>query len=140
MSNQVIRKRRSTTSGLSSLVALPGEIWIDLTKPTVVVHDGTTPGGWPLAHEIHSHANATTMTSGFMSTADKTKLDSLSLNGGIQIVMSNTVPLPSENTANFNTDFSVTDNPGSTRLDFGISQAFRDEMTGDMVALIVALG
>jgi hypothetical protein len=140
MSNLVIRKRRATTSSLSSLVATSGEIWIDLTKHTVVVHDGSTPGGVPLAHEVHSHANATTMTAGFMSIDDKSKLDALSVTGGIQIVLSNTVPLAPRNTANFNSDFVVVDNSGASRTDFGISTAFRSEMIGDMVALIVALG
>ena len=140
MSNQVIRKRRSTTSGLSSLVATAGEIWIDLTKSTVVVHDGSTPGGVPLAHEIHSHANATTMTAGFMSTDDKSKLDSLSLTGGIQIVLANTIPVTPRNTMNFSTDLTVVDNSGASRTDVSISSTFRNEMIGDMVALIVALG
>jgi Major tropism determinant N-terminal domain len=140
MSNQVIRKRRSTTSGLSSLVGTLGEIWIDVTKPTVVVHDGSTAGGIPLAHEVHTHANATTLTSGFMSTDDKTKLDALSVTGGIQSILSNTTPVTPRNIMNFNTDFLVVDNSGASRTDVSISTAFRSEMIGDMVALIVALG
>ena len=140
MSNLVIKKRRATTTGLSTLVALPGEIWIDITKPTVVVHDGSTVGGIPLAHEVHTHAAATELTPGFMSTTDKTKLDNLSINGGIQNILSNTVPVPSENTANFSTDFTVVDNPGASRTEFSISQAFRSEINSDVVAVIVALG
>lgn len=139
MSNIVIRKRRNTTTQLSSLTFTKGEISIDITKPTLVVHDGTTAGGIPLAKEVHTHANATTLTAGFMSTTDKTKLDALSLAGGIQTVLSNTTPLPAQNTANFNTDFHVVDNPGASRTDFAISQQFRDEINNDTVALITAL-
>ena len=140
MSNLVIRKRRGTTSGLSTLVALPGEIFIDLTKPTVVVHDGTTAGGWPLAHEVHGHAVATTLTPGFMSADDKTKLNALQVGGGVQNILTNTTPVSPENTLNFNTDFTVVDNPGASRTDVGISSAFRDEIDGDIIALVVALG
>jgi hypothetical protein len=125
---------------MSALVGTPGEVFIDLTKVTVVVHDGTTPGGVPLAHEVHSHANATTMTAGFMSIDDKNKLDALSVTGGIQIVLSDTTPVTPRNTMNFNTDFTVVDNSGASRTDVSISTAFRNEMVGDMVALIVALG
>ena len=140
MSNLVIRKNRSTTTGISTLVMLPGELWLDTTKPTVVIGDGSTVGGIPLAHEVHTHAAATELTPGFMSTTDKTKLDNLSINGGIQNILSNTVPVPSENTANFSTDFTVVDNPGASRTEFSISQAFRSEINSDVVALIVALG
>lgn len=140
MSNLVIKKRRGITTDMSTLVALPGEIFIDITKTTLVVHDGSTAGGVPLAHEIHDHAAATEMTAGFMSADDKTKLDTLSLTGGIQNVLANTVPVTSRNTANFSTDFSVADNSGASRTEFAISQAFRDEVTSNAVALIVALG
>jgi hypothetical protein len=139
MSNLVVRKRRYTTTQLSSLVLELGDIVTDIVANTVVVGDGVTAGGVPLALKVHTHPNATTGTAGFMSTTDKTKLDALSLSGGIQNVLSNTTPLPSENTANFSTDFTVVDNPGASRTDFSISQAFRDELTSDAVALIAAL-
>jgi len=140
MSNIVLRKRRNTTTELSTLTLLLGELVIDVTKPTIVVGDGSTPGGIPLAKEVHSHASATTGTAGFMSTADKTKLDALSLAGGIQNILSDTVPVTARTTANFNTDFTVVDNSGATRTDFSISQAFRDEINNNAVALLVALG
>ena len=139
MSNITIRKRRGTTLEMAGLVAQPGEVFIDLTKPTLVVHDGTTLGGIPLAKENHSHANATTLTAGFMSTDDKSKLDTLSLGGGIQNVLNNTVPVTARNTANFSTDFAVTDNSTATRTEFAISQSFRDEVNSNAIALIIAL-
>lgn len=140
MSNLVVRKRRSTTTNLSALVLSLGDIVADITKPTIVIGDGTTAGGVPLAKENHTHPNVTTMTSGFMSTSDKTKLDALSLAGGIQNVLENTVPVTSRTTANFNTDFTVVDNSGATRTDFAISQTFRDEINSNTVALMIALG
>jgi len=140
MSNVVVRKRRGTTSNMASLVADAGEIFIDITKNTLVVHDGTTPGGISLAKEVHSHAIATTGTSGFMSAEDKEKLDALSISAGIQNILSDTVVVEQRNTINFNTDFTVEDNSGSQRIDISISDAFREEMNSDMVSLVVALG
>jgi hypothetical protein len=139
MSNIATRKRRGTTTELSSLTLLAGETAIDLTKPTLVVGDGTTVGGVPLAKETHVHANATSGTAGFMSSVDKTKLDALSAAGGVQTIELNTTPLPAETTINFNSDFSVTDNPGAFRTDFAISQAFKDGINSNTVAFILAL-
>jgi hypothetical protein len=139
MSNIVIRKRRGTTVELSALTPLVGELVIDVTKPTVVVGDGTTLGGIPLAKESHSHASATSMTAGFMSSSDKTKLDALSLAGGIQNILANTVAVTARTTANFNSDFTVIDNNGASRTDFAISSTFRNEITSDIIALVLAL-
>ena len=50
MSTQ-IQRRRGTTSEHSSFTGAAGEITIDSTKNTVVVHDGSTQGGFPLAKE-----------------------------------------------------------------------------------------
>jgi len=50
MSTQ-IQRRRGTTSEHSTFTGAAGEITIDSTKNTVVVHDGSTQGGTPLAKE-----------------------------------------------------------------------------------------
>lgn len=46
-----VRRRRGTTAQHATFTGLEGEISIDTTKDTVVVHDGTTAGGHPLAKE-----------------------------------------------------------------------------------------
>ena len=46
-----IKRRRGTTTQHSSFTGAEGELTIDTTKDTVVVHDGTTSGGHPLAKE-----------------------------------------------------------------------------------------
>jgi len=51
-----IQRRRGTTSQHSSFTGLVGEITIDTTKNTVVVHDGSTAGGHPLATESQVNA------------------------------------------------------------------------------------
>jgi hypothetical protein len=44
-----IQRRRGTTSQHSTFTGLAGEITIDTDKNTVVVHDGSQAGGYPLA-------------------------------------------------------------------------------------------
>jgi len=46
-----IQRRRGTTTQHSTFIGLDGEITVDTTKKTLVVHDGTTTGGTPLAKE-----------------------------------------------------------------------------------------
>jgi hypothetical protein len=41
--------RRGTTAEHSTFTGLVGEVTIDTTKDTIVVHDGSTVGGIPLA-------------------------------------------------------------------------------------------
>ena len=50
MSTQ-IQRRRGTTSDHSTFTGAGGEITVDTTKNTIVVHDGSTQGGFPLAKE-----------------------------------------------------------------------------------------
>jgi hypothetical protein len=50
--------RRGTTAQHSTFTGLVGEITVDTTKDTIVVHDGVLAGGYPLAKasEISSGA------------------------------------------------------------------------------------
>lgn len=41
--------RRGTTAQHSTFTGLVGEITVDTDKDTIVVHDGSTAGGYPLA-------------------------------------------------------------------------------------------
>ena len=48
---KTLQHRRGTTTELASVTGAVGEIFMDTTKKTLVVMDGTTPGGTPLALE-----------------------------------------------------------------------------------------
>lgn len=48
---KTLQHRRNTTAGLSGVTGSVGEIFIDTTKNTVVVMDGSTAGGYPLELE-----------------------------------------------------------------------------------------
>ena len=139
MSNVALRRRQGTTTDISAHTHPAGTVEIDVSKPTLVVHNGTDAGGVPLAKEIHTHVNATGGSAGFMSAADKTKLDLLSAEGGYSTIQNLGVSVAQESTLNFDGNFVVADNPGTNATDVSISQAFRDSQNAMTVALILAL-
>ena len=49
MAAYAIQFRRGTTAQHSSFTGLLGEVTVDTDKNTLVVHDGSTTGGYPLA-------------------------------------------------------------------------------------------
>ena len=53
-----VQNRRGTTAEHAAFTGLEGELTIDTTKDTAVIHDGTLAGGYPLAKE--NLANVTT--------------------------------------------------------------------------------
>jgi hypothetical protein len=60
------QRRRGTTSAHSSFTGLVGELTVDTDKKTVVVHDGSVAGGYPLSREkygIHTTPFETVTTS-----------------------------------------------------------------------------
>jgi hypothetical protein len=57
-----LQLRRGTTSQHSSFTGANGEVTVDTTKKTAVVHDGTTAGGTPLATETQVNARVRTDT------------------------------------------------------------------------------
>tara|TARA_X000000368_G_scaffold408685_1_gene389631 strand:+ start:16108 stop:18009 length:1902 start_codon:yes stop_codon:yes gene_type:complete len=59
---KLLKLRRGTTSQHSSFTGAEGEVTVDTTKDTLVVHDGSTAGGTPLAKEAGTVAEATNVT------------------------------------------------------------------------------
>ena len=49
----ILQLRRGTTVQHSTFTGAVGEVTVDTTKDTVVVHDGSTAGGIPLATEAY---------------------------------------------------------------------------------------
>ena len=70
MGQIAVRKRIGSTTDLSGIVGNNGDIGVDITKSTVVVFDGSTPGGNPLAPANTVWPNATSTTPGYMSASD----------------------------------------------------------------------
>lgn len=59
-----IQMRRGTTAEHATFTGAVGEITVDTIKKTVVVHDGATAGGTPLAKEVHGHGPTDTIDGG----------------------------------------------------------------------------
>lgn len=53
-SSFAIQLRRGTTSQHSTFTGLLGEVTVDTDKKVIVVHDGSTAGGIPLAKESNA--------------------------------------------------------------------------------------
>ena len=57
-----VQLRRGTTAEHATFTGVVGEITVDTTKDTVVVHDGTLAGGYPLVKENSLGATTTNQT------------------------------------------------------------------------------
>ena len=58
-----VQLRRGTTTQHSTFTGAVGEVTVDTTKDTVVVHDGTTVGGHPLVKESEKGVTVVQQTS-----------------------------------------------------------------------------
>ena len=67
------QRRRGTTSQHASFTGLNAELTVDTDKKTVIVHDGSTAGGVPLAKERPS-LNAQTGTTYTLAATDASKV------------------------------------------------------------------
>ena len=93
MAAYAIQFRRGNTTQHNSFTGLLGEVTVDTDKKTLVVHDGSTTGGFPLARE------------GAASTASSGSFTSNVTIGGTLAVTS---------TASFSDDVSITGDLGMT--------------------------
>ena len=77
-----IKRRRGTTAQHSTFTGLEGEITVDTTKDTLVVHDGATAGGFALLREDLSNNTNVASTSTTQTFTNKTiNLSSNTLTG-----------------------------------------------------------
>ncbi|WP_414815942.1 glycosyl hydrolase family 28-related protein [Rhizobium sp. IY2] len=65
-----VRFRRGSTAQHAAFTGALGEVTVDTSKKTAVVHDGVTPGGWPLALENSSVANGLAATRAILKAMD----------------------------------------------------------------------
>ena len=57
-----VQRRRGSSVQHTTFTGLEGEITVDTTKDTAVIHDGATVGGFPLAKESLENAKTTNLT------------------------------------------------------------------------------
>jgi hypothetical protein len=67
-----IKRRRGTTAQHSTFTGLEGELTVDTTKDTVVVHDGAVAGGYPLLREDLANNTDVTTNTGTQTLTNKT--------------------------------------------------------------------
>lgn len=67
-----LKLRRGTTTQHNTFTGAAGEVTVDTTKKTVVVHDGATAGGSPLAKESRTINTSGGITGGGDLSADRT--------------------------------------------------------------------
>ena len=83
-----IQFRRGSTAEHAIFVGAPGELTIDTTKNTVVVHDGVTPGGFP-ATRLDSVGGTTTFVGQIISSnttaSSSTTTGAIVVTGGIGV-------------------------------------------------------
>jgi hypothetical protein len=89
-----VQQRRGTTAEHNSFTGAVGELTVDTSKDTVVVHDGSTVGGTPLAKEADVSTNTTNIAlkAPQATTYTKTEVDNkpsgfknLIINGGFDV-------------------------------------------------------
>jgi hypothetical protein len=106
-----IQRRRGNTAQHASFTGLAGEITIDTDKNTVVVHDGVTAGGYPLAlaSEVQAlgGADITAVVAGAGLTGGATS-GNATINVGAGNGISVAADAVSVNTTYFDTDASGT--------------------------------
>jgi hypothetical protein len=83
-----IQFRRGTTAEHATFVGAPGEITINTTNNTDVVHDGVTPGGWPASRL--DNVGGTSIISGLLKITNTTASTStttgaLTVTGGVGV-------------------------------------------------------
>jgi hypothetical protein len=73
--------RRGSTSELATVTGEVGELFVDTTKDTVVVHDGSTQGGFPLQRELVSGTNIRTINNTSLLSSGNISLQSTLVSG-----------------------------------------------------------
>ena len=86
MAAYAIQFRRGTTTQHSSFTGLLGEVTVDTDKKTLVVHDGSTTGGYPLAREGAASSSTTgTFSSNVTVGGTLAVTNAVTLSGGAEI-------------------------------------------------------
>jgi len=83
---KLLKLRRGSTSGHSSFTGAEGEVTIDTTKDTAVVHDGSTAGGRALLREDLSNLPAGTIDNADINASAAIDGTKISPNFGSQVV------------------------------------------------------
>lgn len=84
------QRRRGTTSQHASFTGLLAELTVDTDKDTVVVHDGSTAGGFPLSKQRNS-VNAQSGTSYTLASTDADNIVTCTNASTVTVTINNSV-------------------------------------------------
>lgn len=84
------QRRRGTTAQHSSFTGLLAELTVDTDKDTVVVHDGSTAGGFPLSKQRNS-VNAQSGTSYTLALTDADNVVTCTNASTVTVTINNSV-------------------------------------------------
>lgn len=130
---RIVQHRRGTSSGLATILGAPGELFVDTSLVTVVVHDGVTTGGVTLAR----NADLTNLTS---STNFSISTLSSNVNTRLTNVTSQTVATTS---LSLGTNWTINQSSnGSLYFYYGGVAKFRFDSSGTLTAVndLIAVG
>lgn len=131
----ILQLRRGTTVQHSTFTGAVGEVTVDTTKDTIVVHDGTTAGGFPLAKES---AIADFATLSDISVTDSGGDGSLSYNNTTGVI-TYTGPSATEVRAHFSAGTGITITNGAVAVDSTIAtKTYADTAASNAAAALVA--
>ena len=75
-----VQFRRANTANTAAITGAIGELTVDTDKNTVVVHDGSTAGGFALAKENAASFSTSITLTGNLSVSDTTSIGNSSVN------------------------------------------------------------
>jgi hypothetical protein len=134
MSTQV-QFRRGTTVETAAFTGAVGEVTVDTTKNTCVVHDGTTAGGYPLLRQDGSNS---LLSSGSLSSCALKFANSQ--NTGIISPALGSIALVNNGVAGLTIDSSGTITiPGNVSITGNLT-VIGSSLSNDNLVLIIALG
>ena len=82
---KLLKLRRGTTSQHGSFTGAEGEVTVDTDKETLVVHDGSTAGGHPVAAEDMANVTAANIKGRLGSTLTNTEINASAAIAGTKI-------------------------------------------------------
>ena len=159
---KLLKLRRGTTTQHGSFTGAEGEVTIDTTKDTAVVHDGSTAGGRPLARQDMNNVPAGTIlgtqlensgvtaaaygsssaipiitvdAQGLVTAASTTAIDSTTIaNGSASVAVASNGPITSNANHDFSAGIDVTGNITVSGTVDGVDIATRDTLFGGLTS------
>ena len=121
---KLLKLRRGTTSQHSSFTGAEGEVTVDTTKDTAVVHDGSTTGGRPLLREDLDNMPASGVSAGTYGSSSA--IPSLTVDAKGRVTGATTTAIDSTAITHGTSSVSVANNGDITLTRAGSTQATVD--------------